>query len=237
MRPYGLTFALLLSAACGSETEAAVPGPEAGVDAARGDAGVGGDCSDAREIGSLADVRARVPGTFGASAFEVDQRVSGSLRATASFDLLFAELPLPADCVAPPAGRCTTEVIGGSFRDYPESRISFIDGGVRVEPGALFQLRFNLREFDGMQLAQVVLERAPCLPCFEGDLRCAEDASCYPAAAGSYCQSCLRGTATRCACWEEGDTYRTSGPCMVIPFAGPTQTGVCGPDGECRLDE
>lgn len=234
MRSTFLAPLLVLGAACGSDTMGAADPPDAGVDAASGDAGSGGECTDAREVGSLDDVIDLVPSTFGSAEFEVDQTVSGSIRATQTFDLLFAELPLPADCVAPPEGRCTSEVIGGSFRDYPESRISFIDGGVRVTPGALFQLRFNVVEWiDGTQFVEVVLEVAPCLPCLEDQLRCAEDDGCYPIGAGSYCVSCLRGSDARCACWEEGDTYRTSGECTIVPRLDPPQMGVCGSAGEC----
>ncbi|MEO0324687.1 MAG: hypothetical protein AAF447_17125 [Myxococcota bacterium] len=234
MRLYVLWPVLVLVLGCGSDTVAMVDGPDASVDASAGDAGTPGACADAREVGSLDDVVALVPETFGSSEFEVDQAVSGSIRATETFDLLFAALPLPSDCVAPPEGRCTTEVVGGSFRDYPESRISFIEGGVRVTPGALFQLRFNVVNWvDGTRFVEVVLEQAPCLPCLDDNLRCAEDDGCYPIGAGSYCQSCLRGSESRCACWEVGDTFRTSGQCTIIRFSEPPVMGECSAEGEC----
>ncbi len=181
-------------------------------------------CGDLLTVSTVEELVALAPDPYGRPEFESDWEGTLDITTTAAFMVRSSDFPRPSDCV----DFCETNVTrrGGMG-------VAFAEGGIAVEAGAMFRLRFATQFLAPAGDFAIVAFHDPCTAeCADGARRCDDDNACYRAGS-SYCQACDHESQQRCACvGPDGD--RPEGSDCTIITGDIAEVGTCSAEGTCE---
>lgn len=197
-------------------------GNDAGLDAGS-DAGpdTGETCGPATPVGSLAELIAQLPDSYGWEPVLARRASTGELVTTSALRFSASDIPISSDCT----GFCSMTWLSSEVGDR--------DGGIYSIPaGTRFRIRVALTEIPPLGEMATVYIQASCLAeCSDLD-RCPLDNGCYGAGLG-ICLLCLGGEPESCACVDDMQMPQPEGTMCNYVRGDTGDFGICQ-EGLCE---